>query len=190
MNLIEKMALTARDVGSTVCSTVKEQSEFANLRLKQLATERDLNEIYQKIGKRYVDFVRNSELEETFDVEDLLEEIEPIIEKYDSFKRELNEQHAHVRDVYDEKDRMKAKKEYEKAREHLAKALEMGILSKEEYDEKIDKAKRKVDYYDEIRKIKMQKTLGIITKSEYDEKIKRVLTRKKQEDIIEDLDKE
>ena len=81
MNLIEKMALTARDVGSTVCSTVKEQSEFANLRLKQLATERDLNEIYQKIGKRYVDFVRNSELEETFDVEDLLEEIEPIIER-------------------------------------------------------------------------------------------------------------
>ena len=66
----------------------------------------------------------------------------------------------------------------------------MGILSKEEYDEKMDKAKRKVDYYDEIRKIKMQKTLGVITKSEYDEKIKRVLTRKKQEDIIEDLDKE
>ncbi|SER47314.1 hypothetical protein [Lachnobacterium bovis] len=187
MNLLEKIALSAKDVGTTVCTTVKEHGEFANIKLKQLAAERELNELYQKIGKRYVDFVRNGELIETFDVEDLLDEIDPIIDKYETFKREYSKQQAYVRDVYDEKERIKAKREYEKAKEHLAKALEMGILSRDEYEEKIERAKSKVDYFDEIRKIKMQRMLGLITKSEYDEKIKKVLDRNKQKETNDDI---
>lgn len=177
MDLIEKVARAARDATATVYNTAKEQSEFASIKLKMISLEKELDEYYRKIGKRYVEYVRNSELEETFDAELLMEKVDPIADRYDRLKSLMEEKKAYVREEYNEKDRKKAKHEYDKAKVHLKSALDNGIITQEEYEEKLESAKKKVDYFDEIRKIKMQRTLGIITKAEYEEKIQKVLKK-------------
>ena len=51
----------------------------------------------------------------------------------------------------------------------------MEIISKEEYEQKLNIARKKVENFEEIKKIEQQFEMGIITKEEKDEKINAIL---------------
>ena len=57
----------------------------------------------------------------------------------------------------------------------LDKALEMDILSKDEYDEKLSVVQKKYDNYEQLRKIDMQLEMGIITKDEHTAKVNNII---------------
>ena len=91
--------------------------------------------------------------EPVFDVSDFL----TIIKQDQAKKKELENQLAEVE---------------KRAKQNT---LAMKIISKEEYEQKLNIARKKVENFEEIKKIEQQFEMGIITKEEKDEKINAIL---------------
>lgn len=110
-----------------------------------------------------------------FDVSDFL----TIIKQDQAKKKELENQLAEVEKRAKQntllREKTKAEESFEQEKGVLDKALAMEIISKEEYEQKLNIAKKKVENFEEIKKIEQQFEMGIITKEEKDEKINAIL---------------
>lgn len=113
--------------------------------------------------------------EPVFDVSDFL----TIIKQDQAKKKELENQLAEVEKRAKQntllREKTKAEETFEQEKGVLDKALAMEIISKEEYEQKLNIAKKKVENFEEIKKIEQQFEMGIITKEEKDEKINAIL---------------
>ena len=113
--------------------------------------------------------------EPVFDVSDFL----TIIKQDQAKKKELENQLAEVEKRAKQntllREKTKAEESFEQEKGVLDKALAMEIISKEEYEQKLNIARKKVENFEEIKKIEQQFEMGIITKEEKDEKIKAIL---------------
>ena len=113
--------------------------------------------------------------EPVFDVSDFL----TIIRQDQAKKKELEDQLAEVEKRAKQnaliREKTKAEEAFEREKGVLDKALDMEILSKEEYEQKLNIARKKVENFEEIKKIEQQFEMGIITKEEKDEKINALL---------------
>lgn len=113
--------------------------------------------------------------EPVFDVSDFL----TIIRQDQAKKKELEDQLAEVEKRAKQnaliREKTKAEEAFEQEKGVLDKALGMEILSKEEYEQKLNIARKKVENFEEIKKIEQQFEMGIITKEEKDEKINALL---------------
>ena len=113
--------------------------------------------------------------EPVFDVSDFL----TIIKQDQAKKKELENQLAEVEKRAKQnaliREKTKAEEAFEQEKGVLDKALAMEILSKEEYEQKLNIARKKVENFEEIKKIEQQFEMGIITKEEKDEKINALL---------------
>ena len=113
--------------------------------------------------------------ESVFDVSDLL----TIIKQDQAKKMELENQLAEVEKRAKQntllREKTKAEESFEQEKGVLDKALAMEIISKEEYEQKLNIARKKVENFEEIKKIEQQFEMGIITKEEKDEKINAIL---------------
>ena len=109
------------------------------------------------------------------DVSDFL----TIIKQDQAKKKELENQLAEVEKRAKQntllREKTKAGESFEQEKGVLDKALAMEIISKEEYEQKLNIAKKKVENFEEIKKIEQQFEMGIITKEEKDEKINAIL---------------
>ena len=109
------------------------------------------------------------------DVSDFL----TIIKQDQAKKKELENQLAEVEKRAKQntllREKTKAEESFEQEKGVLDKALAMEIISKEEYEQKLNIAKKKVENFEEIKKIEQQFEMGIITKEEKDEKINAIL---------------
>ena len=107
--------------------------------------------------------------EPVFDVSDFL----TIIKQDQAKKKELENQLAEVEKRAKQntllREKTKAEESFEQEKGVLDKALAMEIISKEEYEQKLNIAKKKVENFEEIKKIEQQFEMGIITKEEKDE---------------------
>lgn len=116
-----------------------------------------------------------SDEEPVFDVSDFL----TIIKQDQAKKKELENQLAEVEKRAKQnaliREKTKAEEAFEQEKGVLDKALSMEILSKEEYEQKLNIARKKVENFEEIKKIEQQFEMGIITKEEKDEKINALL---------------
>lgn len=113
--------------------------------------------------------------EPVFDVSDFL----TIIKHDQAKKKELENQLAEVEKRAKQntllREKTKAEESFEQEKGVLDKALAMEIISKEEYEQKLNIARKKVENFEEIKKIEQQFEMGIITKEEKDEKINAIL---------------
>ena len=113
--------------------------------------------------------------EPVFDVSDFL----TIIKQDQAKKKELENQLADVEKRAKQntllREKTKAEESFEQEKGVLDKALAMEIISKEEYEQKLNIARKKVENFEEIKKIEQQFEMGIITKEEKDEKINAIL---------------
>ena len=113
--------------------------------------------------------------EPVFDVSDFL----TIIKQDQAKKKELQNQLAEVEKRAKQntllREKTKAEESFEQEKGVLDKALAMEIISKEEYEQKLNIARKKVENFEEIKKIEQQFEMGIITKEEKDEKINAIL---------------
>ena len=102
-----------------------------------------------------------------------------IIKQDQAKKKELENQLAEVEKRAKQntllREKTKAEESFEQEKGVLDKALAMEIISKEEYEQKLNIAKKKVENFEEIKKIEQQFEMGIITKEEKDEKINAIL---------------
>lgn len=166
---------SAKDFGNVIYSTSKEQSELAGMKVQRSVIEKRLEESYAKIGKRYVEYTNSSDASEAFDITDILETMQPDLDKLNEIETILLEKEAEAKKEEEEKRQKKALDEYEAQKAKLDKALEMDIIEQEEYEAKLAVVQKKYDNYDQLRKIDMQLQMGIITEEEHAEKVNSVL---------------
>ena len=141
--------------------------------------EEAIDEVKAEAADETVDEAKEEAADEdeepVFDVSDFL----TIIKQDQAKKKELENQLAEVEKRAKQdtllREKTKAEESFEQEKGVLDKALAMEIISKEEYEQKLNIAKKKVENFEEIKKIEQQFEMGIITKEEKDEKINAIL---------------
>lgn len=171
----ENVIDSAKSIGTSIYSTSKEQSELAGMKVQKTVIEKRLEDSYAKIGKRYVEYINSSDGSEAFDISDVLEAMQPDLDKLNEIVTALQEKEVEAKREEEEKRKKKASDEYEAQKAKLDKALEMDIIDQDEYEAKLAFAQKKYDNYDRLRKIDMQLQMGIISDEEHAEKIHNIL---------------
>ena len=186
MDLFDKAAKVAQDVGETVINSAKsvgdylkftnsEQRDYAGLKVQLNKVDKELESFYAEIGKRYVDYVNAPASPDAFNVDDIITQMEPLLSLKAETELKISEKEQAIRDAEKEKARAKAQERFEAESKRLENALAMDILTVDEYNEKIAVAKKKYQYYDILRKYEMQFNMQIITKEEYEAKVNELL---------------
>ena len=146
---------------------IDEVKEEANDEVKAEAADETVDEAKEEAA--------DEDEESVFDVSDFL----TIIKQDQAKKKELENQLAEVEKRAKQntllREKTKAEESFEQEKGVLDKALAMEIISKEEYEQKLNIARKKVENFEEIKKIEQQFEMGIITKEEKDEKINAIL---------------
>ncbi len=171
MDFFDRTTKVVREIGNVT----KEQTELANLKIQKAAVEKKLESQYAEIGKRYVAYIADSFRTTPFDVSDILEAINPDLEKVSEITEQISQKDQQVRQHSIEKDRKKALDQFESERRKLDKARDLDVITYEEYEEKLAKAQKKFDNFEALKKIQMQYEMDIITREEYEEKVRNVL---------------
>lgn len=171
-NIGNSVTSTAVNVGSAAGTAVQEQSELAGLKMQLNALEGELDSAYIQVGRRYVEFVIETQEMPQINVGDILKLAEGKLEK----KKELEEQIVELEKTIKQKNVLQEKEQAEETfrsdKQKLDKALAMDILSHEEYDLKLEALQKKLDNFSNLRKVEQQYEMGIISKEEKEEKIK------------------
>ncbi len=171
MDFFDRTTKVVREIGNVT----KEQTELANLKIQKAAIEKKLESQYAEIGKRYVAYIADSFRTTPFDVSDILDAINPDLEKVSEITEQISQKDQQVRQHSIEKDRKKALDQFESEKRKLDKARDLDVITYEEYEEKLAKAQKKFDNFEMLKKIQMQYEMDIITKDEYEEKVRNVL---------------
>lgn len=175
MDFFDKATRKAKEVGNTIGNVTREQTEAANMKIQRAAVEKRLENHYAEIGRKYVAYIENSYQEDAFDVSDIIEQIKPELERIAEIDEQIRQREQKVRESNIEKDRRKAQEQFDSVQKKLSKALEMDIISTEEYEEKLAKAQRKLDNFEALKKVELQYQMDIISREEYEEKVRAIL---------------
>lgn len=171
----ESVIESAKSIGTSIYAASKEQSELAGMKVQKSVIEKKLNEYYAVIGKRYLDYMNTSSGEDSFDVTDVITEMQPELDKMAEIILALEEKELEVKKEEEERRRKKAQNEFDMEKAKLEKALSMDIISEEEFSEKMAVVQKRFDNYDQLRKIDLQLEMGIINRDEYTEKVNKIL---------------
>lgn len=182
MDLFNKATKVAREVGNSVVnagnvlsSATREQTELANLKIQKSALDRKMESQYAEIGKRYIAYISNTFNTRPFDVQDVLEAMQPNLEKLSEIDSQIADKERVIKENNAERDKKRAQEQYEGEKKKLDKARELDVITEEEYQVKLTSAQKKLDNFDLLRKVEMQYDMEIITKEEYEEKVKNIL---------------
>ncbi|MFG6367226.1 MAG: hypothetical protein K1W16_02155 [Lachnospiraceae bacterium] len=171
MDFFDKTTKVVREIGNAT----REQTELANLKIQKAAIEKKLESQYAEIGKRYVAYIADTFRTEPFDVTDILDVINPDLDKIAEIMDQVEQKEQQFRQHSIEKDRKKALEQFESEKRKLDKARDLDIISELEYDEKLAKARKRYDNFEMLKKIQMQFEMDIITREEYEEKVRNIL---------------
>ena len=171
----ESVANSAKSVGTSIYSTTRGQSELAGLNVQLNAIEKKLEADYAAIGRKYVAYMEKCETDSTFEVTDILEKMKPELEKKAEVQSQIEAKQQEIKAHNEERAKKKAQDEFDAEKKKLDKAMELEIITDEEYDAKLAVAQKKLDNYDLLRKVDMQYEMEIITKEEYENTKKEIL---------------
>ncbi len=171
MDFFDRTTKVVREIGNAT----REQTELANLKIQKAAIEKKLESQYAEIGKRYVAYIADTFRTEPFDVTDILDVINPDLDKIAEIMDQVEQKEQQFRQHSIEKDRKKALEQFESEKRKLDKARDLDIISELEYDEKLAKARKRYDNFEMLKKIQMQFEMDIITREEYEEKVRNIL---------------
>lgn len=166
---------SAKNLGKSISDATKERSEVANLNVQKCLVEKKLKDYYEEIGRRYIEYMGRCESGEPFDISDILADMEPEFDRLNELTEIIEAKREETRKAADEKEKKKAQDEFDAVKDKLDRALELDVVTQDEYDEKLAKAQKKLDSFEQIRRVNRQLSMGIIDAAEYDEKMKKIL---------------
>lgn len=111
------------------------------------------------------------------DVSDILALLDSKMIRKDNLEVQIIEIQKRLKDQMIIQEKMIAEEGYRREKEKLDVALAMGVISKEEYNEKLIYYKKRLDSFEEIKRIEEQYELDIITREERDIKIDEIRYR-------------
>ncbi|WP_256183627.1 hypothetical protein [Extibacter muris] len=171
-NIGNSVANTAVNAGSTAGVAVQEQTELAGLKMQVNVIEEELNAAYAQIGRKYVEYVIETQEIPQVDVSDILRMAESKLEKRKELEEQIIELEKRIKQKNLLREKEQAEEEFRNEKQKLDRALSMDVLSKDDYNKKIAIAQKKVDNFEEIRRAEQQFDMGIITREEKEAKIK------------------
>ena len=171
MDFFDKTTKAVRDLSNAT----REQTELANLKIQKVAIEKKLESQYAEIGKRYVAYIADSFRTTPFDVSDILDAINPDLERIADIVEQVEQKERQFRQHSIEKDRKRAVEQFENEKRKLDKAKDLDIITDLEYEEKLEKARKRFDNFEMLKKVQMQFEMDIITREEYEEKVRNIL---------------
>lgn len=174
-NVGENVVNSAKNVGGYIKNTTAEQRELAGLKIQLDTVTKKLDTYYAEIGKKYVEYVENFSAEESFNVDDILEQMKPDLELKAETEGKLAEKEQAARDAETERAKARAQEKFDREKRKLEEALRLDIITVDEYNDKLDLAQKKLDNFDILRKIDLQYDMQIITKEEYEAKVNEIL---------------
>lgn len=166
---------SAKNIGTSIYSSSKAQSEIAGMKVQKSVVEKKLQDSYAAIGKKYVDYIENSDGGTAFDVSDILAGMKPELDKLVEIEAAIAEKELDAKREEEERMKKRAQDEYNSEKAKLDKALQMDIISYAEYDDKMKIVQKKLDSYEQLKKIDMQLQMGIISREEHAEKVNKIL---------------
>lgn len=170
-NIGKSAANTAVSVGSNVGVSVQDNSELAALKMQVNTIEQELDSSYNMIGRKYVDYILASGDIGPVDVSDVLKLMDPKITKKQELEAQIVELEKKIKDQAVLREKQMAEQEFLDEKSKLDKALQMDVMTQDEYNLKLAAAQKKYDNFEEIRRIEAQCDMGIITKAEKEAKI-------------------
>ncbi|MGN0612632.1 MAG: hypothetical protein ACI4JB_01905 [Porcipelethomonas sp.] len=171
-SIIKSKRKTVGKVGSNATAATQEQAELVSLRSQINVIDQELDSAYTQIGRKYVEYVVETNEMPGIDVSDILKMIDPKLTKKQELEQKIIQLEKEIKQKKIVREKAAAEEEFLAQKQKLDKALAMELLSQEEYDEKVAVARKRVDNFEEIRKVEQQAEMGIITKEEKAEKLK------------------
>ncbi|KMZ55782.1 hypothetical protein [Dorea sp. D27] len=183
MALFDKALKTAKNIGNSVANSavnagsnagvaVQEQSELAGLKMQVNVIEEELNSAYAQIGRKYVEYVIETQEMPQVDVSDTLRMAESKLEKRKELEKQIIELEKRIKQKNLLREKEQAEEEFRNEKQKLDRALSMEVLTQDDYNKKLATAQKKVDNFEEIRRTEQQFDMGLITREEKEAKIK------------------
>lgn len=147
-------------------TSAKTSAKITALKMEINSIEGEFENLYKMVGKKYVDYLIETDADPAVDLSEEFRAIIPLMQRKEALENEIQEletssmQNNYMEDLND------AKQEYYDQKRKLDQALRMGVITRDEYDDKISKYKAKVDNFREIQRLHTQCDMGIITKNE------------------------
>lgn len=163
------------DAASTVATVAKEQTELATLKSEINVIDKDLNASYSMVGRKYVEYVVETQEMPGIDVSDILKWIDPKITRKKELEAEVIEVEKRNKEQKLLREKQQAEQDYINEKEKLDKALAMEIIDEDIYNSKLSAQKKKLDNFEAIRKLELQVDMGIITEEEKNAKLYEIL---------------
>ena len=183
MGFFNDLMRTGKSLGSEVGSAIgraasrtstsaKTAAKISALKMELNSIESEFEHLYMIVGKKYVEYLIETDDEPAIDLTEEFRAIIPRRQRKEEIENEINELEAANMQSNAMEDLHDAKQEYYEQKRKLDKALTMGVITQDEYDEKLEKYQSKVENFREINRLKQQYDMGIITKDELKFKLK------------------
>lgn len=177
MGFFKDLVKTGKALGSQVGTAIgkaasrtgtsaKTAAKITALKMEVSSIEGEFEHLYMMVGKKYVEYLIETDDNPAIDLEEEFRTIIPLMERKEALENEINELEASSMQSNAMEDLHNAKQEYYEQKRKLDQALKMGVITQDEYDSKIEKYKTKVDNFREIQRLQKQQEMGIITKEE------------------------
>lgn len=169
---VGKSAMNAGvNIGSSVGVSVQDNSELAGLKMQLNVIEQELDSSYTMIGRKYAQYIMDSGDMGPVDVADILKLMDPKMTKKKELEAQIVELEKKIKDQSVLKEKQMAEQEFLAEKAKLDKALQMDVMTQEEYDAKLSIAQKRYDNFEAIRRVEAQCEMGIITRDEMKAKI-------------------
>ncbi|MGL4902544.1 MAG: hypothetical protein ACRC8F_05285 [Cetobacterium sp.] len=174
---------TAEGIADTISSNMAEANSLAveKVKISKLESEKkgldnEINLAYTQIGRKFVQVAIETNEISDIGVADILQMLDPKLSRKKEIEKEIIEIEKKIKDQQIIQEKSKINQEYEIEKEKLEKAYNMGIITKNEYDEKLNFISKKINNFEEIRRIEKQYEMGIISLIEKEAKIKELIS--------------
>ncbi|MGL4997988.1 MAG: hypothetical protein ACRC5T_03220 [Cetobacterium sp.] len=156
-------------------SLAVEKMSISKLESEKKGLDNEINLAYMQIGKKFVEVAIATNEMQDIGAGDMLKFLDPKLSRKKEIEKEIIKIEKKIKDQQVIQEKSKIIQEYEIEKEKLEKALNMEIITRNEYEEKLESISKKIDNFDEIRKIEKQYEIGIISLKEKEIKIKNLM---------------
>jgi len=169
---IESLSKAATNAFNTAVISAQDNTKIINIKSEIITIKEELDDLYRQIGEKYVEYVSLKEDKPEIDVKDLLNIIEGKIERKNDLELQLIQIEKKLKQqaAFQEKERFE--NEFKRQKETLDEAKEMEIISKEEYDLKLQQYTKRKNNFQSIKNVKKQYEFGIISYEELQMKLR------------------
>ncbi|MGL5124514.1 MAG: hypothetical protein ACRC6U_00790 [Fusobacteriaceae bacterium] len=178
----ETLGKTAGGLANTISNnmseanaTLIEKNKIAKLESEKNGLQNEINLAYAQIGKRFVEVALETNQIPDIGVNNILEMLDPKLTRTQEIEDEIIQLEKKLKDQTIIQEKAKYSQEFEVEKQKLQKALNMGIITQNEYLEKVNTISIKLNNFEEIRRIEQQYEMGIISLEEKEKKIKELI---------------